>query len=140
MNSAEQRQAVTRPQLMRLKDLGTGYAMKRVLADRVLIAPIEAFTDVDRLEKEGLIYAPTAVKDTNKPMPTTGKVIMVGPEVPLDPLNPAQMLVEGDVVMFSKYAGMDIELNGESFKLLRYAEIACVIQETDPGAITLVAG
>lgn len=44
-------------------------------------------------------------------------------------------LKEGDMVMFSRYAGMDIVVDQGDFKLLRYNEIACVLEATNVDAI-----
>lgn len=104
-----------------------GIRVSRVLGDRVLVKPVTPFTEMDRLEKEGLLVAPEKAKDQNTPMPTTGVVTLIGVD--------CNGLQEGDMVMFSRYAGMDIVVDQGDFKLLRYNEIACVLEATNVDAI-----
>jgi co-chaperonin GroES (HSP10) len=131
MNSNEQRQALGKPYLQKLKDLGMGLSMDRVLGDRVLIMPITPFTEMDKVEKAGLLFIPDSARDINTPPPTTGEVIMVGPEV-------GSVITIGEAVMFSRFAGMDIMLDNVAMKLVHINEIACVLKAANPDAIELV--
>lgn len=137
MNSNEQRQAVGKPYLQKLKDLGMGLEMDRVLGDRVLIMPITPFTEADRMEKAGLIVVPESVKDANIPPPTTGEVVMIGPEVNQEGQLPGSEINIGEFVMFSRFAGMDIMLDNVAMKLVHANEIACVLKAKNPDAIQL---
>lgn len=130
MNTQEQKLAQGKPYLQKLKDLGMGFTMDRVCGDRVLIAPIQPFTEMDKVEKSGLLYVPDSVKATNAPPPTTGLVVMMGADV--------TDFREGEAVMFSRYAGMDIMLDNKAFKLVHANEIACVLKCENPDAIELV--
>ena len=84
------------------------------LHDRVLIRRIEEKESV----KGGII-----IPDTAKEKPQEGEVIAVGAgkiekgaRVPLD-------VKAGDRVLFGKYSGTDIKLDGEEFLILREEEI-----------------
>lgn len=125
MDTKEVRESMTRPQVQRLKDLGMGLKVGKVLGSRVLVKPIQPFTEMDRVEKAGLLYAPKSVKDANTPLPTTGIVLQLGPL-----LLPNCGVEEGDAVMFSRYAGMDIVVDQGDFKLLQIEEIACTLEMT----------
>lgn len=70
------------------------------LADRVLVLPAPAE------EKVGGIIIP----DTAKEKPQRGKVIAVGNGTKDDPMT----LKEGDEVLYGKYAGTEIENEGEN--------------------------
>src|SRR5262245_33594814 len=94
----------------RLKELGSGIKVGRVLGTRVLVKPVTPFTEMDRLEKEGLLYAPKHVKEELTPRPTTGVVVAVGQRVTL--------VSEGDMVMFSKFAGMDFLIEEEQLRIV----------------------
>lgn len=59
--------------------------------------------------------------------------MLVGPECVQ--MGEVLRLKEGDMVMFSRYAGMDIVVDQGDFKLLRYNEIACVLEATNVDAI-----
>lgn len=129
MDSREQRQATIKPYLQKLKDLGAGLTMNRCLGTRVLIMPITPFTDMDRLEKEGLLIMPEKEKETNTPPPSTGEVLMIGPDV--------TSVQVGEAVMFSRYAGMQIMLDRANMLLVDEREIACVLNVENPDAIQL---
>jgi chaperonin GroES len=137
MDTKEQRTVLGKPQVARLKDLGMGLRVGRVLGDRVLVKPVTPFTEMDRLEKAGLLYAPTRDKEANTPAPTTGVVVQLGPD--LEMLSSESELKAGDMVMFSRYAGMDIVVDQGDFKLLRYSEIACVLEAMNPEAVATEA-
>lgn len=129
MNTQEQKNAV-RPYVMKLKDLGMGIAMDRPLGDRVMIKPVDPFTDVDRLEKIGLLYAPANAKEQNTPPPTVGEILMIGPQV--------KDVQVGEIVMFSRYAGMGITIDQGEYKLLHESEIACVLKIANSDAVALI--
>jgi co-chaperonin GroES (HSP10) len=78
MDIQQAKAAITIPQVNRLKDLGMGLKMGRVFGTRVLVQPVNPFTEVDRLEKEGLLYAPKNAKDQATPLPSTGVVLQLG--------------------------------------------------------------
>jgi chaperonin GroES len=130
MDTKEQRTILGKPQVQRLKDLGMGLRVARVLGDRVLVKPVTPWTEMDEVEKSGYIYVPEKVKEDNTPAPTTGVVVQMGPEV-----FDSMQVFEGDMVMFSRYAGMDIVVDQGDFKLLRYSEIACVLEAVNPEAV-----
>ena len=110
---------LTKPQIPRLKQLTSGHSVGQVLGNRVLVKTVEPYTEMDRLEKEGLLYAPDTAREANTPLPTTGIVVAVSAEV--------HALFEGDMVMFSKYAGTDCYFNEEAFRILDVREVLCTL-------------
>ncbi len=87
----------------------------RPLEDRVVIQQIEA-----EEKTSGGIVLP----DTAKEKPQRGKVISVGPGRLLDNGERAAIgLVEGDEVLFGKYSGTEIKVDGEEIKILRETDI-----------------
>ena len=85
------------------------------LDDRVVVEPLEAETTT-----AGGIVLP----DSAKEKPQRGKVRSVGPGRLLEsgdrcPVN----LAVGDEVLFSKYGGTDIEVDGKEVKILRESDI-----------------
>ena len=87
----------------------------RPLDDRVVVQPIEA-----EEKTAGGIVLP----DTAKEKPQRGKVVAVGPGKLLDNGQRAAMsVVVGDEVIYGKYGGTDIEVNGEEVKILRESDI-----------------
>jgi chaperonin GroES len=91
----------------------------RPLGDRVLVRRIE-----EGEQMEGGIIIP----DTAKEKPQQAEVIAVGPGKLLDSGERAEMDVKpGDRVLFGKYSGADIKMEGEEYLILREDEILGVI-------------
>lgn len=87
----------------------------RPLDDRVVVEPVEA----EETTAGGIV-----LPDTAKEKPQRGKVLAVGPGKLLDSGERAQMSVAvGDQVIYGKYGGTDIEVNGEEVKILRESDI-----------------
>src|SRR5512137_1683223 len=95
-------------------------AMKiRPLHDRVIVRRIEE----DQKTKGGII-----IPDTAKEKPQMGEVISAGPGkktedgklVPID-------VKKGDKVLFTKYAGSDIKIEGEELLIMREEDILGII-------------
>src|SRR5688500_842108 len=92
----------------------------RPLADRVIVKQTEA----EEKTKSG-IYLPDAAKEK----PTKGKVISVGPGKLDDKGKPMEIGVgAGDTVYYGKYAGTDVEVDGEKFVILRESDILGVLE------------
>ena len=89
--------------------------------DRVLLKPHEA----EEKTASG-IYLPEQAKE--KPM--TGEVLAVGPGKLKDDGNRAALSVKkGDTVLFGKYAGTEVELDDESYMILRESELLGVVEK-----------
>jgi chaperonin GroES len=90
------------------------------LEDRVVVKPNEAET-----KTTGGIVIP----DSAKEKPLMGKVIAVGPGKLLDNgKNAAMSVKKNDVVLFGKYGGSDVEVDGTEYKILRESEILGIIE------------
>ena len=92
----------------------------RPLEDRVLIKPVEA----DSRTKSG-IYLPESAKE--KPM--QGKVVALGPGKLLDNgerVTPG--IKKGDIVVYGKYAGTEVEIKNTTHLILRESELLGVMQ------------
>lgn len=84
------------------------------LADRVLIEAASA----EEKTTGGII-----IPDTAKEKPQKGKVIAVGKGTKDDPIT----VKVGDNVLYGKYAGTEIALNGSDYIIMREADIFAVI-------------
>ena len=90
------------------------------LDDGVVIKPTEA-----QEKTAGGIFLP----DTAKEKPQTGKIIAVGEGKILENGKRAAMSVKkNDEVLFGKYSGSDIEIDGEEYKILREGEILGIVE------------
>jgi chaperonin GroES len=87
----------------------------RPLDDRVVVEPLAA----EETTAGGIV-----LPDTAKEKPQRGIVIAVGPGKLLDNGKRGDLSVAvGDEVIYGKYGGSDIEINGEEVKILRESDI-----------------
>lgn len=133
--------AMGKPQVLRLKQLGTGIMVGKVLGSRVLVKTVVPRTEMDGVEERtgGMIKIPDFVKKENTPLPTTGIVIQVGPDVPMEFSHFDQDLKdnvykptvkEGDMIMFPKFSGSDFRIEEEDLRILDAREILCTLVDT----------
>ncbi len=93
----------------------------RPLEDRVLVKPEEP----EEKTPSG-IYLP----DTAKDKPLTGQVVAVGPgKRSEDGQRTAPSVKEGQTVMYGKFAGTEIDVDGESHLLLRESELLATVEK-----------
>jgi chaperonin GroES len=87
----------------------------RPLDDRVVVEPVEA----EEVTAGGIV-----LPDSAKEKPQRGTVLAVGPGKLLDSGDRGDLSVAiGDEVIYGKYAGSDIEVDGRDVKILRETEI-----------------
>jgi chaperonin GroES len=97
----------------------------RPLHDRVVVTRIDA----DNKTPGGII-----IPDTAKEKPTEGEVIAVGPGgrdeagklIPID-------LKKGDRVLFGKWSGTEVKLDGVEYLIMKESDIMGVIEQTVAG-------
>jgi len=93
----------------------------RPLNDRVLIRRIEE----DEKTSGGII-----IPDTAKEKPQKGEVVAVGKGRVLDDGQRREMSVKaGDKILFSKYAGNEVKIDGEELTIMREDEVLAVIED-----------
>jgi chaperonin GroES len=94
----------------------------RPLHDRIVVTRIDA---------EGKTAGGIIIPDTAKEKPTEGKVIAVGPGgrdesgklIPID-------LKAGDRVLFGKWSGTEVKIDGIEYLIMKESDIMGVIEET----------
>ena len=87
----------------------------RPLDDRVVVQPSEA---------EATTAGGIVLPDSAREKPQRGKVVAVGPGKLLDSGNRGEMSVAvGDVVIYGRYGGSELEVNGVEMKILRESDI-----------------
>ena len=92
----------------------------RPLHDRVIVQRI-----AEEEETKGGIIIP----DTAKEKPQEGKVIAVGPGKILDSGTKITMDVKvGDKILFGKYSGTEIKIDGEEYLMMREDDILGVVE------------
>ena len=91
----------------------------RPLQDRVLL---------QRIEEEEKTAGGIIIPDTAKEKPQEGLVIATGKGKVADDGSVTPLdVAEGDKVLFSKYAGNDVTLDGEDYVILREDDILAVV-------------
>lgn len=94
--------------------------MLKPLGDRVVIKPLDA-----EEKTSGGLYLP----DSAKERPQTGEVLAVGPGKTLDNGSIAAMeIVVGDKVVYSKYGGTEVKVDGQDLMILRQDDILGVVE------------
>lgn len=92
----------------------------RPLNDRIL---------VKRLEEEGKTAGGIIIPDSAKEKPAEGEIIAAGPGKLNDHGERVAMDVKpGDNVLFSKYGGTDVKIDGEDYLIMREDDILGVIE------------
>ena len=94
----------------------------RPLHDRVVVTRIDA---------EGKSAGGIIIPDTAKEKPTEGEVIAVGPGgrdesgklIPID-------LKEGDRVLFGKWSGTEVKIDGVEYLIMKESDIMGVVEQT----------
>ena len=84
------------------------------LADRVIIEPAAA----EEKTSGGII-----IPDTAKEKPQRGTVVAVGPGKKDEPLT----VKNGDMVLYGKYAGTEITVEGQDYLILRESDIVAIV-------------
>ena len=88
------------------------------LADRVIVAPMEKET-----MKGGII-----IPDTAKEKPQQGKIVAVGPgAVGENGERVKPEVKKGDVVLYGKYAGTEVNVDGKDYLILRESDVLAIL-------------
>jgi chaperonin GroES len=100
------------------------------LGDRLIVEP---------LEEEQTTAAGIVLPDTAQEKPQRGRVLAVGPgarnndtgdHIPMD-------VAEGDTVVYSKYGGTEIKVEGDEYLILRESDVlAKVVGDREPAGAT----
>jgi len=89
------------------------------LGDRVLVQPVEE----EEKTASGLV-----LPDTASEKPQEGSVLSVGPGRVLDSGKRVEMDVKaGDSVLFAKYAGAEVKLDGEEYLVIRESDLLAIV-------------
>ena len=89
------------------------------LADRVIVKPKEA----DEVTKGGII-----LPDTAKEKPVEGTIVAAGPGKTSDDGKVVKMEVKvGDVVLYGKYSGSEVTVDGVEYLIMRESDIFAIV-------------
>jgi chaperonin GroES len=89
------------------------------LADRVLVKALEQ----DEVKKGGII-----IPDTAKEKPQEGEVIEIGPGRFEDGKSIPMEVKKGDRVLYGKYSGTEVTIDGDPYMIMREADILAILK------------
>lgn len=89
------------------------------LGDRVVIQKLEAETTT----KSGILLTGTA-----KEQPQEAKVVAVGPGAMVEGKRVPMDVEVGNKVLYSKYAGTDVKVDGEEYIILKQDDILAIVE------------
>ncbi|MEE3467151.1 MAG: co-chaperone GroES [Eubacterium sp.] len=89
------------------------------LADRVVLKQLDA----EETTKSGIVLPGTAQEK-----PQQAEVVAVGPGGMVDGKEVAMSVKKGDQVIYSRYAGTDVKLDGEEYVIVRQSDILAVVK------------
>ena len=92
----------------------------RPLGDKVVLKQLEA----EETTKSGIILSSKAQEK-----PQEAEVIAVGPGGVVDGKEVAMQVKKGERVIYSKYAGTEVKLDGEVFIVVRQSDIVAVVEK-----------
>lgn len=126
----------------KLKALGKGLKVARVYGTKILVETVQPYTEMDEYTQKGL-HIPDSVRAAREAqvLPSTGIVLMLGgslKDTESGGLNYYEtvdgaldfFVKEGDMILFSRFAGSDHNIDGEQVKIIDITEILAVL-ETD---------
>lgn len=94
-----------------------------------MMKPLNDHVLVKRLEQESISRGGIIIPDSAKEKPTKACVIAVGPgKRSKDGSHQPMDLKPGDEVLFGKYSGSEVKIDGEEYVILREDDILAVVQ------------
>jgi chaperonin GroES len=89
------------------------------LGDRLIVEPIEQ----DDTTASGIV-----LPDTAKEKPMQGKVLAIGPGARNDSGDRVALdVAEGDTVLYAKYGGTEVKLDGSKYLILRESDVLAIV-------------
>ena len=92
----------------------------RPLGDKVVLKQLEA----DETTKSGIILAAKAQEK-----PQQAEVIAVGPGGVIDGKGVVMQVKKGEKVIYQKYAGTEVKLDGEEYIIVKQSDIVAVVEK-----------
>ncbi|MFZ2088319.1 MAG: co-chaperone GroES [Desulfobaccales bacterium] len=94
------------------------------------VKPLNDRVLVQRLEEQQVTKGGIFIPDTAKEKPVEGKVIAVGPGKVNEQGNRLPLNVKaGDRILFGRYAGSEIKVEGEDYLMMREDDILAIVED-----------
>jgi len=93
------------------------------------VKPLDDRVVIEVLEAESVTSGGIVLPDSAKEKPQKGEVVAVGPGRQLESGERAPLAVRvGDVVLFSRYGGDEVEVEGKDCRIMREEDILAIVQ------------
>lgn len=92
----------------------------RPLGDKMLVRPLQ----IEEVTKSGIV-----LPDTAKEKPQEGEVLAVGSGRLEDGKRVALEVKRGDRIIFTKYGGDEIKVNGEELKIISESDVLAIVEK-----------
>jgi chaperonin GroES len=89
------------------------------LGDRVVLKQVEA----EETTKSGIV-----LPGQNKEKPQQAEVVAVGPGGMVDGKEVTMLVSVGDKVIYSKYSGTEVELDGQEYLVVKQSDILAIVK------------
>jgi chaperonin GroES len=94
----------------------------------ISLKPLGSRVVIEPIEQEDITASGIVLPETAKEKPQRGKVLSIGPGDRDEDGKRIQMDVEvGDTVLFAKYAGTEIKLDGKKLLILRESDLLAIV-------------
>jgi chaperonin GroES len=107
-----------------------GYRQVRQRRKSMKVKPLQDRLVVKRIEEEETTKGGIIIPDAAKEKPQEGRVVAVGDGKVLESGQRAPLTVKvGDKILFGKYSGTEIKIDGEEHLILREDDVLAVIED-----------
>ena len=94
------------------------------------IKPIREYVVIRRLESESKTSGGLIIPDTAKEKPVQGIIIGVGDgKIDDNGQSVKPVVKEGDKVLFTKWSGTEVKMDGETFLVMKESDIIAIIED-----------
>jgi chaperonin GroES len=94
---------------------------------RSSIKPLSDYVLIEPLEKETTLPSGIVIPDSAKEKPQEGKVVAVGPGKTEDGIHTSMSVKVGDIVMYKKWGGTEVKIDGKDHLLVREEDLLAVV-------------
>jgi chaperonin GroES len=92
------------------------------------IKPLAGYALIEPLEAEEVTASGIYLPDSVKERPAQGKVVAIGPAVKHPEHEEKAQFKVGDTVLYKKWGGDEIKLEGKEFKLVKFDDVMAILE------------
>ena len=100
------------------------FPLERITRHFVLLRDTLYYNEKEETTKSGFIL-PSASQEKQQ----TARVVAVGPGGVIDGKEVTMQVKEGDLILYSKYAGSEFKIDGKEFTIIKQSDILAIVEE-----------